>query len=80
MNDTQKKTVTFEDQDKEGEDIEGNLEQDYLSAVTNVEESRRVQDQNQGQESLSGESDVEEKLPDEEHDLEDIILSGSSDA
>ena len=43
---TQKKTVTFEDQHKEGEEVEGNLEQDYLSGEKNGEESRRVQDQN----------------------------------
>ena len=34
------------------------------------------QDQYPGQESLSGESDVEEKIPEEEQDLEDKILSG----
>ena len=43
---TQKKTVTFEDQDKWGEEVERNLEQNYLSEETNSEESRRVQDQN----------------------------------
>ena len=59
-----KKTVTFEDQQKDGEEIDRSLEQDYLSGETNGEESRRVQDQNPGQESLSGESDVEEKVPD----------------
>ena len=47
-----------------------------MSGETNGEESRRVQDQNPGQESLSGESDVAEKVPDEEQDLEDKILSG----
>ena len=73
---TQNKTVTFEDQDQWGEEVERNLEQDYLSGETNGEESRQVQDQNLGQESLSGESDVEEKNPDEEQDLEDEILSG----
>ena len=36
----------------------------------------KVQDQNPGQENLSGESDVEEKIPDEELDLQDKILSG----
>ena len=36
----------------------------------------RVQDQNPGQESLSGESDIEEKIPDEEQDLLDKISSG----
>ena len=76
MRGTEKKTVTFEDQDQWGEEIERNLEQDYLSRETIDEESRRFQDQNQGQESLSGESDVEQKVPDGEQDLEDKILSG----
>ena len=57
-NGTQKKTVTFEDQDKEGEEVERNLEQGYLSGEMDGEESRRVQDQNPRQESFSGESDV----------------------
>ena len=35
-----------------------------------------MQDQNPGRESLSGESDVEEKVPDEEQDLEDKVSSG----
>ena len=78
-NDTQKKTVTFEDQDKEGEKVERNLGQDCLSGETNSEKSRRVQDQHQGQESLSGESDVDEKVPDEEQDLEKKNCLGSSD-
>ena len=73
---TQKKTVTFEDQHKEGEEVERNLEQDYLSGEKNGAESRRVQDQNPWQETFSGESDVEEKFPDEEQDLEDKTLSG----
>ena len=72
---TQKKNVTFEEQDQWGEEVERNLEQDYLSGETKGEESRRVQDQNPGQESLSGESDVEEKVPDEEQDLGDKSLS-----
>ena len=75
-NDTQKKTVTFEDQHKEGEAVIRDLEQGNLSRETNGEERGRVQDQNTGQESLSGESDVEDKVPDKEQDLEDKILSG----
>ena len=64
-NDTQKKKiVTFVDQDKEGEKVERNLVQDCLSGETNGEKSRRVQDQHPGQGSLSGESDVDEKVPD----------------
>ena len=61
-NDTQKKTVTFEDQDKEGEKVERNLGQDCLSGEMNSEKSRRVQDQHPGQEILPGKSDVDEKV------------------
>ena len=75
-NDTQKKTVTFEDQDKEGEKVERNLGQNCLSGETNSETSRRVQDQHLGQESLSGESDVDEKVPDGKQGLENKVLSG----
>ena len=75
-NDTQKKNVIFEDQDKEGEKVERNLEQDCLSGEKNSEKSRRVQDQHLGQGSLSGESDVDEKIPDEKQDLENNVLSG----
>ena len=76
-NDTQKmKTVTFVDQDKEGEKVERNLVQDCLSGETNGEKSRRVQDQHPGQGSLYGESDVDEKVPDEKQDLENKVLSG----
>ena len=75
-NDTQKKTVSFEDQDKEGEKVERNLGQDCLSGEINSEKSRRVQDQHQGQESLSGKPDVDEKVPDEKQDLENKNLSG----
>ena len=71
-NGTQKKTVTFEEQDKEGEEVERNLEQDYLSRETNAEESRRSQDQDPGQENLSGDSEIEENNPDEEQDLKDL--------
>ena len=74
--DTQNKTVTFEDQQKESEEVDRNLEQGKFSGETNGEERRRVQDQNSGHENLSGESDVEEKVPDEDLDLEDKILSG----
>ena len=58
-NNTQKKTVTFEDQDKEGEKVERNLEQDCLSGETNSEKSRRVQNQHPGRGSLSGDSEVD---------------------
>ena len=75
-NDTQKeKTVTFVDQDKEGEKVERNLLQDCSSGETNGEKNRRVQDQHPGQGSLSGESDVDEKVPEEKQDLDNKILS-----
>ena len=64
------------DQDKESEKVERNLVQDCLSGETNGEKSRRVQDQHPGQGSLSGESDVDEKVPDEKQDLENKVLSG----
>ena len=47
-NDTQKKTVTFVDQDKESEKVERNLVQDCLSGETNGEKNRRVRDQQPG--------------------------------
>ena len=64
------------DQDKEGEKVERNLVQDCLSGETNGEKSRRVQDQHPGQGSLSGESDVDEKVPDEKQELENKVLFG----
>ena len=48
-NGTKKKTVTFEEQDKEGEEVERRLEQGNLSGETNGEERGRVQDQHPGQ-------------------------------
>ena len=75
-NDTQKKTVTFEDQEKEGEKVERNLVQDCLSGETDGEKNRRFQDQHPGQGSLSGESDVDAKVSDEKQDLENRFLSG----
>ena len=47
-----------------------------MSGETNSEKSRRVQDQHPGQGSLSGESDVDEKFPDEKQDLENKVLFG----
>ena len=46
---TRGKTVTFVDQDKEGEKVEQNLVQDCFSGETNNEKSQRVQDQHPGQ-------------------------------
>ena len=73
---TRRKTVTFVDQDKEGEKVEQNLLQDSLSGETSNEKSQRVQDQHPGQKSLSGESEIDEKVPDEKQDLGNKILSG----
>ena len=49
---TRRKTVTFVDQDKEGEKVEQNLLQDCLSGETNDEKSQKVQDQHPGQEKI----------------------------
>ena len=75
----QKKTVTFVDREKEGEEVEQNLLQDYLSGEKDEEKNQRSQDQHPGQENLSGESEIDEKIPDEKQDLENKVLSGSSD-
>ena len=73
---TQRKTVTFEDQDQKGEEVEQNLGQESLSGEKDVDGNRRVDQQDPGQESLSGESDVEEDNQGEKQDLEKKILSG----
>ena len=66
---TRRKTVTFVDQDKEGVKVERNVRvQDCLSGETNKEKSQRVQEQHSGQGSLSGESEIDEKVPDEKQD------------
>ena len=44
-NDSQKKIVTFEDQQKDGEEYDRSLEQGNLSGETNGEERGRAQDQ-----------------------------------
>ena len=75
-NDTRKETVTFEDQDRNSEKIERKLVQDCLSGETNGEKSRRVQDQHPGQGSLSGESEIDENVPDEKQELANKVLSG----
>ena len=51
---TQKKTVTFEDQDQWGEEIEQNLGQKSLPGEKVVDEDRQNYQQDPGQESLSG--------------------------
>ena len=73
---TPRKTVTFVDQDKEGENVEQKLVQDCLSGEMNDEKSHRVQDQHPGQRSLSGNSDVDEEFLDRKQDLENKVLSG----
>ena len=74
-NSKQKKTVTFVDRDKEGEVVEQNLLQDHLSGAKD-EKNQRSQDQHPGQEKLSEESEIDEKIPDEKQDLENKVLSG----
>ena len=71
-----KKTDTFEDQDGESEKVELKLEQDCLSGDTNGEKSRRVRDQHPRQRSLSGESEIDEKVPDKRQDPGNKVLSG----
>ena len=73
---TRRKTVTFVDQDKEGERVERNLEQDCLSGEMNEGKGQRVQGQYLGQESLSGESERDEKVSDGKQDLGNKVLSG----
>ena len=76
MKGTQRKTVTFEDQDQKGEEVEQKLGQESLSGEKVVDGNKRVYQQDPGQESLSGESAVEESVQGEEQDLEDKIFSG----
>ena len=64
------------EQDKEGKKVEQNLLHDYLSGETNDEKNQRSQDQHPGQDNLSGESEIGEKIPDEKQDLENKVLSG----
>ena len=73
---TRRKTVTFVDQDKEGYKAEQNLLQDFLFGEMNNKKNQRAQDQHPGQESLSGESEIDEKIPDEKQDLENNVLFG----
>ena len=71
-----KKIVTFVDRDKEGEEVGQNLLQDYLSGEKDDGRNQRSQDQHPGQENLSGESEIDEKVPDKKQDLENKVLSG----
>ena len=64
------------DQEKEGEKVGQNLLQDYLSGETNDEKNQRSQDQHPGQENFSGESEIDEKIPDGKQELENKVLSG----
>ena len=76
---TRRKTVTFVDQDKEDEKLGQKKLEDCLSGETKDEKIQRVQDQHPGQESLSGETAIDEKFPDEKQDLGNKVLSGGSD-
>ena len=73
---TRRKTVTFVDQDKEGEKVGRDLEQDCSSGETNDEILQRLKGQHPGQGSLSGESEIDEKVPDGKQDLGNKVLSG----
>ena len=73
---TRRKTVTFVDQEKEGETVERNLVQDCLSGETNNEKSQRVQGQHTGQGNLSGEYEMDEEVPDKKQDLGNKVLTG----
>ena len=64
------------DREEEGEVVEQNLLQDYLSGEKEKEKDQRSQDQHPAQENLSGESEIDEKIPDEKKDLENKVLSG----
>ena len=46
-----------------------------MSGETDDEKNQRSQDQHPGQENLSGESEIDEKIPDEKQDLENKVLS-----
>ena len=59
---TQRKTVTFQDQDQKGEEVEQNLGQENLSGEKVVDGNRQVYQQDPEQENLSGEQGVEEKV------------------
>ena len=75
-NDAREKTVTFKDQDGEGDKVLRELEQDYLSGETNGKINQRVRDQNPGQGSMSGESEMNEEVHDKKQDLGSRVLSG----
>ena len=75
-NDAREKTVTFKDQDGEGEKVLRELEQGYLSGETNGKMNRRVRDQHPGQGSMSGESEMDEEVHDKRQDLGSRVLSG----
>ena len=74
--DTRKKIVTFVDQEKKGVKVKRNLVQNCFSGETNKEKSQRAQEQHSGQGSLSGESEIDEEVPDEKQDLGNKVMSG----
>ena len=67
------------DRDKEGEVVEQNLLQDYLSGEKDKEKNQRSQDQHPGQVNWSGESEIDEKIPDENRTWRTRFCPGSSD-
>ena len=73
---TQRETVTFEDQDLWGEEVEQNLGQKNLSGEKVVDEDRRNYQQDPGQENFSGEPGVEENVQGEKQHLQGKTLSG----
>ena len=76
---TRRKTVTFVDQDKEGEKVDQNLLKDCLSGEMNDEKSQRAQDQLPGQENLSGESKIDNKFLMRNRTWRTRFCPGSSD-
>ena len=66
------------DRDKEGEVVKQNLLQDYLSGEKDKEKNQRSQDQHPGQVNWSGESEIDEEIPDERQDPENKVYPGSS--
>ena len=73
---TQRKTVTFEDQDRKGEEVERNLGQRSLSGEKDVDGNRRNYQKDPEQESVTRESGVEENFQAEAQDLEDKVFPG----
>ena len=71
-----KKTVTFVDQDKEGEKVEQNLLQDYLSGRRKMRRTSDHKINTRDKKIGPGSREIDEKIPDEKQDLENKVLSG----